>query len=376
MYLRLALGALMKPDWRRRHAARPWLLLRPGQGTAPWHWLLVEAGEPRRAGEGRPPAPEHAQVALIVPGAACSHFQVPAPPGLKREEWPLLLEDRLLQGPDQVHCACLERQAGHLRLVCVDREVLAAWQATCSEWGLQVERCWTEFQLLPLPEPGHAWHWRQEDGEDLLRGRGEDGREHWLAWPTVLGDERPAPWAGWRHEPVHGRWPSRLAALDRLPDLFGRGRARRPLKLPRTHARLAIACLVLAGLWASLWLGQQWRQAQLYRSQVLAVTGEQATPGQAAQALKRLREAEHERELRLRKLESLQVQLQDWLRQHPGWRLHAVRFDGQRWHLGLSGEGQGPPWQAMASAADARVALQPGSQPAQWQVVFDLGGAA
>lgn len=376
MYLRLALGALMKPDWRRRRAAQPWLLLRPGQGTAPWQWLLVAEGEPQRAGEGRPPALGNAQVALVVPGAACSHFQVPAPPGLKREEWPLLLEDRLLQGPEQVHCACLERQAAHLRLVCVDRGLLAAWQATCSEWGLQVERCWAEFQLLPRPEPGHAWHWRREEGEDLLRGRGEDGREHWLAWPALLGDERPAPWTGLQHEPVHGHWPSRLAALDRLPDLFGRDRPRRPLKLPRIHARLAIACLVLAGLWGSLWLGQQWRQAQLYRSQVLAVTGEQATPSQAAQALKRLREAEYERELRLRKLDSLQVQVQDWLRQHPGWRLHAVRFDGQRWHLGLSGEGQGPPWQAMASAADARVALRPGSQPAHWQVVFDLDGAA
>ncbi|VVP75760.1 hypothetical protein PS910_01473 [Pseudomonas fluorescens] len=375
MYLRLALGTLMKLDWRRRPVARPWLLLRPGQGTAPWQWLLIEAGEPRREGEGRPPVDLQAQVALVVPGALCSHFQVPAPPGLKRNEWPLLLEDRVLQSPEQVQCACLDRQPGQLQLVCVERAPLLAWQATCTGWGLQVERCWAEFQLLPAPEPGNACHWQREEGEDLLRGRGEDGREQWLAWPEMLGDERPAPWADWQHERVHGRWPSRLAALDRQPTLFELGRSRQ-FVLPRLQTRLAVACLALAMLWGGLWLSQEWRQAQLYRSQVLAVTGEQASPRQAAQALKRLRAAEQERELRLRKLGGLQGQLQDWLRQHPEWHVHAVRFDGQRWHLGVAGEGASPPWESMASAADARVELKRGDQAAQWQVVFDLGGAA
>ncbi|HKS12498.1 MAG TPA: GspL/Epsl periplasmic domain-containing protein [Pseudomonas sp.] len=365
----------MKREWRRPSAARPWLLLRPGLDAGPWDWLLVEAGGARREGEGRPPADLQAQVALIVPGASCSHFQLPAPPGLKREEWPLLLEDRLLQGPEQVLCACLERRSGELRLVCVDRELMGKWQAVCAGWGVPVERCWAEFQLLPEPANGEAWQWRRDDGGALLRGRGEDGREHWLAWPAMLGDQRPAPWTGLRLEPLQGCWPSRLAVLDGLPALFEASRTRRRSGVPPGHARLGVACVLLATLWGGLWLTQQWRQAQLYRSQVLAVTGDQASPRQAAQALKRLRDETQDQQLHLRKLDGLQAQLQDWLGQNPEWRLHAVRFDGQRWQLGLSGEGQSPPWQAMASAADAKVQVQPGAQPAQWQVVFDLGGA-
>lgn len=376
MYLCLALGALMKLERWRRRPARPWLLLRPGQGAEPWQWLLLAADQPRREGEGRPPADLSARIALIVPGALCSHFQLPAPPGVKREEWPLLLEDRMLQSPEQVLCACLGRQPGLLQLVCVEREHLAQWRATCADWELQVERCWAEFQLLPIAQPGHAVHWQPPAGEALLRGRSIDGREHWLAWPGEWGEECPAPWTNLQHECLSGRWPSRLASLESLPGLFEQPWQRPRLHLPRAHLRLAASCLVLASLWGGLWLNQQWQQAQLYRGQVLAVTGDQATPRQAAQALKRLQGAEHERQLRLRQLAGLQAQLHDWLREHPHWRLHAVRFDGQRWQLGLSGEGAGPPWQDMASAAGAGVDLQPGAQATQWQVVFDLDGAS
>ncbi|EJT85002.1 general secretion pathway protein L [Pseudomonas putida S11] len=70
-------------------------------------------------GQGEPPANLQARVALILPAEACSYFRVPAPPGLKREEWPLLLEDRLLQAVDEVTCACLAREPGHLRLLVV-----------------------------------------------------------------------------------------------------------------------------------------------------------------------------------------------------------------------------------------------------------------
>ncbi|MCY1452444.1 type II secretion system protein L [compost metagenome] len=138
----------------------------------------------------------------------------------------------------------------------------------------------------------------------------------------------------------------------------------------RQQQQLLVACLVLAAVWGGLWLSQQWRQAQLWRSQVIAVTGEQASPRHAAQALKRLRESELQQQLRTRQLEDLQAPLQAWLREHPGWRLQAVRFDGQRWHLRLEGEGSAPPWNDMATSAGATVQVQGD------QVVFDLGAAS
>jgi general secretion pathway protein L len=127
---------------------------------------------------------------------------------------------------------------------------------------------------------------------------------------------------------------------------------------------------VLAAVWSSLWLSQQWRQAQLWRSQVIAVTGEQASPRHAAQAIKRLRESGLQQQLRARQLDDLQARLQAWLHDHPGWRLQAVRFDGQRWHLRLDGEGSAPPWSDIAASAGATVQVQGG------QVIFDLGAAS
>ncbi|RCL23851.1 type II secretion system protein GspL [Pseudomonas sp. AFG_SD02_1510_Pfu_092] len=358
----------MKFEWRRQTAARPWLLLRPG---AEWHWALVEGGLLQRQGQGEPPANLHARVALVLPAEACSHFRVPAPPGLKREEWPLLLEDRLLQPIDEVTCACLAREPGHLRLLVVARRQLDDWREHCAEWGLPVTRCWAELQLLPPAEAGCAWQWQRTPGMCLYKGLGEDGQEHWLAWPDALGEAPRQPWAALHKAALSGAWPGAWAALDTLPGLFEP--ARKAPSLPvvsRAQQRLLGACLVLAAVWGGLWLSQQWRQAQLWRSQVLAVTGEQASPRHAALALKRLRESELQQQLRARQLEDLQAALQAWLREHAGWRLHAVRFDGQRWHVRLEGEGSAPPWNDMASAAGATVQVQDG------QVVFDLGAAS
>ena len=367
----------MKIDWRRSAPARPWLLLRPGQADTPWDWLLVAGDAPLRQGQGEPPVEPHAQVALVIPGEACSHFQVPAPPGLKREEWPLLLEDQLLQDAQALVCACLGRHAGQVRLVAVARQQLEAWQARCATWGVHVERCWAEFQLLPAPLPGTAWQWRKTAGANLFRGVTEQGREHWLAWPQGWPATPSTPWAGLPVVAMDGAWPTQLAALDALPGLFARRRTRtwRWPDLPRLHLRLMVACLLLATLWAGLWAQQQWRQAQLWRAQVQAVVGEQASARQAAQALKRLQGADTERQLRLRQLKDLQARLRSWMHEQPRWRLQAVRFDGRRWHLRLDGDGAAPPWEAMAGAAGARVEVQGDGQAGQWQVVFDLGDA-
>lgn len=359
----------MKFEWRRRGSAKPWLLLRPG---ATWSWLLVEADGLQREGQGRPPELPEARVALILPGDACSQFQLPAPPGLKRDEWPMLLEDRLLQAPDEVQCACLARQAGQLHLLAVAREHLENWRAQCEQWGLAVERCWAEFQLLPTPEPGTAWHWQRATGMHLYSGVSEAGQVHWLAWPEVLGEAPRQPWASLSAVPMSGDWPGTLARLEHLPSLFERPRQVRAMPaLSRPQQRLIAACLLLGVVWGGLWASQQWRQVQAWRAQVLQVTGEQPSPRHAAQALKRLREGELQQQLRTRQLEDLQARLHAWLQDHPGWRLQAVRFDGQRWQLTMQGEGDAPPWQEMASAVGASVHVQGAGQ-----VVFDLGAAA
>ncbi|MBV4542415.1 GspL/Epsl periplasmic domain-containing protein [Pseudomonas vlassakiae] len=358
----------MKFEWRKSATARPWLLLRPGEV---WDWLLVEAAGAHRQGQGKPPLDLQARVALIVPGECCSLFQLAAPPGLKRDEWPLLLEDRLLQSPDEILCACLSRQAGQLRLVAVERQLLEPWREQCAEWGLQVESCWAEFQLLPAPEPGSAWQWQCTPELVLCKGLVEDGPEQWLAWPIALGDLPQQPWSGLSQRVMSGIWPTALAPLDNLPSLLDQ--PCRPRSLPcvaRPQLRLLAACLVLASIWAGLWLTQQWRQVQTWRAQVMAVTGEQASPRHAAQALKRLRESQLQQHVRERQLEDLQARLQAWLRHHPAWRLQAVRFDGQRWHLRLDGDGAAPPWAEMASAVGAAVQVQ------NRQVVFDLGAAS
>ncbi|MDR6713831.1 general secretion pathway protein L [Pseudomonas hunanensis] len=365
----------MTPDWLRRAPARPWLLLRPGSAGQPWDWLLVERGQPSREGQGEPPAHLAGRIALIVPAQLCSHFQLPAPPGLKREEWPLLLEERLLQGSEEVLCACLQRLPGQLRLAVVARAALEGWREQCAQWGLVVERTWAEMQLLPVAQPGCGWSWRRDEGVELLKGTASDGQEHWLCWPGSLGEVPSRPWSELSLASMAGRWPTRLMALDGLPGLFESPRLRQPHGLPRSQVRLAAGCLLLAAVWGGLWLSQQWRQGQLYRQQVIAVTGEQTGVRQAAWVLKRLQQDQHERRVRLRQLEGLQAQLQQWLSEHPGWRLQAVRFDGQRWHVRLAGEGAGPAWQTLAGAAGAKVEVSDDGQPGQWQAVFDLGAA-
>lgn len=361
--------------WRRRQPG-PWLLVRPDD--AGWSWLQVSAGEPVRAGRGRPPLEPVGRVALIVPGEACAHFHLQAPPGLKREEWPLLLEDRVLQAAEAIHTGCVSRRQGWLELAVVDRQRLAHWLLACEGWGLKVERCWAEFQLLPAPPAGSAWCWRRNAALSLLMGPAPDQRQRWLAWPTALGASPPAEWHALTLHTFEGPWPPALAALERLPGLF---ELRRPPRarpqLGRGQLRLAAACAVLAVLWGGLWLGLQWRQAALYQAQVAAVTGPVSTPRQALQRLKQHRQAQDERVLRLRQLESLQGALAQWLAAQPGWRLQRAGFDGLRWRVYLHGADAPAqaPWAAMAASAGAQVTLEPAA-PDALHLVFDLGAGA
>ncbi|OOW04408.1 hypothetical protein MF6396_08750 [Pseudomonas sp. MF6396] len=360
--------------WRRRQPGS-WLLVRPDE--AGWSWLQVRAGEVLRAGHGQPPEGA-GRVALVVPGSECAHFHLQAPPGLKREEWPLLLEDRVLQPAEAIHVGCVSRGSGWLELAVIDRQRLAGWLQACQGWGLQVERCWAEFQLLPELAPGDAWCWRRSPDLSLFKSCGADRRQAWLAWPTALGATPPSVWCDRQVQAFEGAWPASLAALERLPGLFELRRTpRAPPHLAQGQRRLATACAVLGVVWCALWLGLQWRQATLYKAQVVAVTGPLSTPRQATQWLKRERQTRDERNLRLRQLEALQGAMVQWLSAQPGWRLQRARFDGTRWTLQLQGA-QAPsdtPWAAMAASAGAQVAVQPATADAV-QLVFDLGAGA
>ncbi|WP_256584108.1 GspL/Epsl periplasmic domain-containing protein [Pseudomonas sp. SDI] len=356
--------------WPRRPPQR-WLLLRP----QPWSWSRLEQGRLLASGLGRPPQEPGVKVALILPGSLCSHFQLPAPPGLKREEWPLLLEDRLLQAAEELACGCVSRDGGQLALVSVAQARLDDWLQTCAEWQLGVERCWAEFQLLPTTAPGSAWCWRRSGDLSLFKGCTAEGRQHWLAWPAVLGEGLPSAWGDMALQVIDGDWPVQWAELDRLPSLFEQRRARRlKLALAPGQWQVAAACLLLAAIWGGLWLNQQWRQAALYQAQVAAAVGPVSTPRQAAQLLKRQRQAEDERQLRLRQLDALQTQLAGWLSAQAGWRLSAAQFDGQRWTLRLHGPATTGPWQTLASEAGVTVSVAEADDGVS--LVFDLGAAS
>lgn len=368
---------MKRERWRRR-AARPWLLMRPGTHGEAWQWARIELGHVQASGSGAPPPIAGARVALVLPGELCSHFQVPAPPGLKRHEWPLLLEDRLLQIAQTMACGCLGREPGCMQLVCVDQALLDGWLDQCAAWQLDVQRCWPEFQLLPAPSPGTAWCWQRDARLSLFVGSSAEARQHWLAWPIELQAAAPAGiWRELEIQAFEGAWPERFAALDGLPTLFERRRAKRQARQMSPGLwRLPAACLALALLWVGLWTSQQWRQQGIYQTQVEEVVGPVASFREAAQRLKQQRQGADERQLRLRQLEHLQSELDGWLRANGSWQLSAAHFDGQRWTLRLQGYEviDESPWQAMASAIG--VAVQVSEANDELNLTFDLGAAS
>lgn len=372
MHLRPALGASMKPErWRRN--LRPWLLLRPSTEAESWQWARVEDGRVRASGSGEPPTMARARVALLIPAEVCSHFHLQAPPGLKRHEWPLLLEDRLLQPAEQVSIGCIDRQPGWLELVCVDAQRLQRWSACCQAWGLQPERCWAELQLLPRAEPSQVLGWQREPGLQLYKRASAAGQQFWLAWPETLGEPPEAGGYAGAVVQTDGPWPEQLPPLDNLPGTFDlqTGKRRWLASGLRLDWRLPAACLALTMLWGGIWASQQWRQQAQYQQQVWAVTGAAEPLPQATQHLRRLREEADEQRLRLRQVEQLQARVSQWLSQQDARQLDGVAYDGRSWRLRLNGDDDGAaPWQAFADEVGvvARVEQQPGNQ----NISFDL----
>lgn len=364
--------------WRaERSAARQWLLVRPGIHVAdPWQWRRLPGTE---FGDGPPPGRfVQDAIALIVPAAHCSHFQVPAPPGLKPHEWPQLLEDWLQQPVDQVQLSCLSRASGHLELLVVERTRVMGWLDECEALGFSASHVWAEMQLLPEQAPDQSLRWSRGEYACVKRTDAK-GLQRWLVWPHALGD-LPDEWQLSEQE-ISGDWPSQWAPLQRLPNLLiGSGKAkkrRRTLAFSQTQRRLLGACAAMALVWGAVVLGQFWQQVPVWKAQVEAVTGPVASARQAERVLARLSADQLDWRARQQQMVELEQAVERWLEGRQDWGVSGSYFDGQRWRVVLSGNSEGPPldfWQGMARAVGAKVTVEPDAKTALLTLNFNLDG--
>ncbi|MCQ9425863.1 type II secretion system protein GspL [Pseudomonas sp. LJDD11] len=354
---------------RRKPCA--WLLVRPEAGG--WQWRRVPGNQ---QGSWPPPADtlQAARVALLIPAMHCSHFQVAAPPGLKRHEWPLLLEDQLQQPPEQVQVHCLARSAGHLQLLVVNKAQVQQWLSEAEQLGIAPEYLWAEPQLMPLADAGEVRCWVRDDARYLVRAD-EQGRQQWLVWPDALGE----PPEGWRSDAcMHGDWPPQYADLQRLPNLLDVRqvrRARTALFNPVQRRLLAVAAVLGLG-WASLSLVQWLGQVPGWKAEVQALTGPVANTRQASRELARLQSEQTDWRVRQEQLVMLEQAIGNWLGSQQGWGVSGSYFDGRTWRLVLSGNATRPAadhWQSLAKAAGATASAEPSENGALLSVRFDLG---
>ncbi len=365
-------------EHRRAPARQAWLLLRPPvHHEGVWQWRRLPGSE---SGDGMPQAHDQdEQVALIIPAALCSHFQVPAPPGLKPHEWPLLLEDQLQQPADDVQVSCLSRPAGHLELLVVDRTQVQHWLSACADRGLAPGCVWAEMQLLPSVPAGEVLCWSRETDSCLKRGDAV-GAQQWLVWPHLLG-EVPDIWQP-SVDAMNGPWPSQWAELDRLPNLLPGTGARRSRSRPssplftRMQKRLLAVCALLALCWGGLTAFQFWQQIPVWRAQVEHITGPVSTPQQAARLLARLQAQQTDWRSRQLQIAELEGAVSHWLAAQQGWGVSGNYFDGRNWRVVLNGNVAAPPlshWQAIAKAAGAVASVETDEKKALLTVSFDLG---
>lgn len=362
----------------RRRAPASTLLLRPAPPghTRPWDWLVWRDGEVLERGAW--PVPDQwrgLSCALVVPAPYCSHFDLPAPPGLKRHEWPLLLEERLLQPVESLVIACIGRRDRHLRLVAVERALISHWQNECAARGLQPRAWWSEFQLLPEPAPGEPVVWNG-NGYACLKRVEADGVHHWLAWPRVLGElppNEPAP--AYREVTEGGPLPVPAAGLPaRLASLVDSRRPSQRRDWPAGRRLLGL-CASLALCWGVLLAWQEHQQGQLWQARLGELLGPLSSPRQAEVRLAQMQRQHRDWQFRQRQLATLSGQVGRWLQDEPGWQVRESRFDGRHWQLTLSGHGSSlsrpEPWHRLGEAAGATAVLEVQAQTLSAR--FDLG---
>ncbi|OEC33826.1 general secretion pathway protein L [Pseudomonas cuatrocienegasensis] len=326
---------MIKRFFRARQRPRPdtWLLLRPDEARS-WQWLHWHNGAVIEQADWPPPAGWQAlRCALLIPADAVSYFEISAPPGIRPAEWPLLLEDRLLQAPEAVLIGCVGRRDTRLQLVALERARLARWQQQADTLGITLERYWSEFQLCPPQQPGQTLAWSVADYVCQVQAD-EQGAQHWLALPRVLAAGLAATGAAPRAVA-----PGPDGPLDKLPSLVPVTRPRRATGGHdwRTARRLAGTCLGLALLWAVLMAGTTWQQGSQARAALAQQFGASSTLQQAQSRLRRAQREEQHWQVRQQQVAAWSQTLNGWLSEHPDWALQALGFDGRHWYVTLSG---------------------------------------
>ncbi|WP_275286132.1 hypothetical protein [Halomonas elongata] len=250
----------------------------PRYHSDPWYWTLLDDTTTPPGGYWTPgnPLPRALQSTghdpiLVLPPASVTRFELAAPKGLKRDEWPLLVDQhRCDEGHrEPLELARLDHTQGRLVLVGAARSRLQDWQATLARAGLSPTAWAPAFLGQPDP-PERALCALPADDDWMLRWHDTDqdkapGRCHWLVWPRhaslppILADRE------W-HQPLDDE--STLARLNflgrHLPHHLPR-----PAPLPgqaRPHPRLPIS---LEG--AKAWL--PWRRTGLIVMCLLLHTG-------------------------------------------------------------------------------------------------------
>ncbi|MFC0268769.1 hypothetical protein [Kushneria aurantia] len=372
---------------RRAHhntARRGGILIAPRCRSAPaptdipeLDWLDRDSGEhgvitAQNATEALPQLAGRGTI-LLLPGDAVSHFHVAAPRGIKRSEWPLLLEEPSGEDVHALRLYPLLRGRDHLELLALPAAELEAWRAWVAHLGLSLEGWTTAFMALTTPDTPELAVTLDDGDHRLFKGCGEAvapsgaATVQWLAWPR----EWPAPPA-WQHrrwqDPGHGNADPRdsgdpspnggaeafasaasarrrsLAWLTtQLPAPFAfdtRGNRRSGLPvglLPGRRAQLMGAALVLlAVLNMALWLAAQFEQryhlAQ-HSEAALAARFIGPPPADAERQLAARRDALDALALRNRRLGEA-IERADVLLDDPRWQLSRLTVSGQRATLG------------------------------------------
>jgi len=148
-------------------AITEWLLLRlPAQDDAPVSWVATDQSGNLLS----PPADEHdprllsmaagRRVALLVPGADVSHFQIQLPSGNEArllQLAPFALEDLVSEDVEQLHFAVGPRDAasGLVPVAVANRERMTQWLARAAALQLQPAAVFADSDLAPAL-PGHV----------------------------------------------------------------------------------------------------------------------------------------------------------------------------------------------------------------------------
>lgn len=195
---------------------------------------------------------EHPSV-LLLPPDAVSHFCPAHPKGLKRSEWPLLIEDRVATEVSELALFALAERPERLELVAVERRVLQAWQAWFTEHGLAVPFWASGFMGMPAPDAPDQLRVLAGESHWMIRSQDPEATEvvHWLTWPRDWRDMLPPDLRERRWQPVEGaELDAPLAPGQRLA-LFGRHLPARLPAMPdggaarRRPGRLALTLTVL-----------------------------------------------------------------------------------------------------------------------------------